>query len=63
MTFYTIKIYDEIRYLVLLSYLYDEICNWITYLIREKSGITDSTNYNFAIIRTDSYNFLRIEKY
>ena len=63
MTFYTIKIYDEIRYLVLLSYLYDEICNWITYFIREKSGITDSTNYNFAIIRTDSYNFLRIEKY
>ena len=63
MTFYTIKIYDEIRYLVLLSYLYDEICNWITYLIHEKSGITDSTNYNFAIIRTDSFNFLRIEKY
>ena len=63
MTFYTIKIYDEIRYLVLLSYLYDGICNRITYLIREKSGITDSTNYNFAIIRTDSYNFLRIEKY
>ena len=28
-----IKIYDGIRYLVLFTYLYDEICNRIKYLI------------------------------
>ena len=43
-----IKIYDGIRYLVLLSYLYDEICNRI--------------KYNFAKIRIDLYNSLPIEK-
>ena len=31
-----IKIYDRIRYLVLFCYLYDEICNNIKYLVREK---------------------------
>ena len=49
-----IKIYDGIRYLVLFSYSYDEICNRIKYLISEKSGITNSINYNFAKIRIDS---------
>ena len=42
--------------------MYDEICNRIKYLISEKSGITDSSNYNFAKIRIDSYNSLPIEK-
>ena len=53
-----IKIYDGIRYLVLFSNIYyyshvwyDEICDWVRYLITEKSVITDSINsYN-------SYNF------
>ena len=31
-----IQIYDGLRYLVLFSYLYDEICNRIKYLISEK---------------------------
>ena len=53
-----IKIYGGVRYLVLFSYLYDEICNWIKYLITEKCGITYSSNYNFAKIRIDSYNSL-----
>ena len=43
-----IKIYCRIRYLVLFSYFYDAICNRIKYLTSEKSGITDSMNYNFA---------------
>ena len=43
-----IEIYDGIRYLVLFSYMYDEICNRVKYLISEKSCITDSINYNFA---------------
>ena len=50
-----IKIYDGIRYLVLLGpEQYDAICNSIRYLISEKSGITDTINHNFAIIRIDS---------
>ena len=58
-----IKIYDRIRYLVLLGHSwYDEICDSIKYLISEKSGITDSINHNFARIRIDSYNSLPIEK-
>ena len=57
-----IKIYVRIRYLVLFCYLHDEICNNIKYLVREKSGITDTINYNFAKIRIDSYNSLPIEK-
>ena len=68
-----IKIYDGIRYLE-LSNSYNEVfykvdsrkCNAIfdriNYLIREKSGITDSINHNFARIRIDSYNPLPIEK-
>ena len=50
-----IKIYDGIRYLVLLGpEQYDAIYNSIRYLISEKSGITDTINHNFAIIRIDS---------
>ena len=58
-----IKIYDGIRYLVLLGHSwYDEICDSIKYLIGEKSGITDCINHNFARIRIDSNNSLPIEK-
>ena len=57
-----IKTYDEIRYLVLFSYLYDEIRNRIKYLISVKSGVTDSINYNFPKIRIDSYKSFPIEK-
>ena len=52
-----IKNYDGTRYLVLFGpERYDVIYNKIRYLIREKSGITDSINHNFAITRIDSYN-------
>ena len=58
-----IKIYNGIRYLVLLgNSWYDEICDSIKYLINEKSGITDNINHNFAWIRIDSYTSLPIEK-
>ena len=58
-----IKIYDGIRYLVLLGHnWYDEICDSIKYLISEKSGITDSINRNFARIRINSHNSLPIER-
>ena len=57
-----IKIYDGIRYLVLFSYLYDEICNRIKYLTSEKSGIADSIDSNFSKIRIDLYSYLPIEE-
>ena len=57
-----IKIYDGIRYLVLFSYLYDEICNRIKYLTSEKSGIADSIDSYFAKIRIDLYSYLPIEE-
>ena len=59
-----IKLYDGIRYLVLLfgHSWYDEIYHRIKYLISEKSGITDSINHNFSKIRIDSYNSLPTEK-
>ena len=52
-----IKIYGEIRYLVLSEYneVYDKC------LISEKNGITDNIDRNFARMRTDSYNSLPIE--
>ena len=50
------KIYDQIRYLLLFSNSwYDKICDRIKYLISRKSGITDSINHNFARTRIDSY--------
>ena len=58
-----IKIYDGIRYLVILDHSwFDKICDSIKYLITEKSGITDRISHNFARIRIDSYNFLPIKK-
>ena len=55
-----IKIDNVVRYLGLLKF--NEVYERIKFLISEKSGITDSINYNFARIRTDSYNSLPIEK-
>ena len=57
-----VKTDDGIRYLVLFSYLYDEIYKEIKYLISEKGGFTDSIYYNFAKIRIDLFKFLLIEK-
>ena len=60
------KIYDGIRYLVLLGHnWFDEIFDSVKYLITSykwKSGITNSINHNFSRIRIDSYNYLPIEK-
>ena len=55
-----IKIDNVVRYLGLLKF--NEVYERIKFLIGEKSGITDSINYNFARIRIDSYNSLPIEK-
>ena len=53
----------EFRQLVLFDYgLFDKMCEKIKYLIRGKSGITDSINHNFGKIRIDSFNSLPIEK-
>ena len=42
--------------LVLFDYCYcDKTCDKNQYLIREKGGITDSINHNFARTRIDSY--------
>ena len=57
-----IKTHDKIRHLVLFHYSdCDNICDKIKYLISEQSGITDSINQNFAIIRIDSYDSFPIE--
>ena len=51
----------KFRYLVLCDYeLFDKICDNIKYLVRKKSGMTDSINHNFKKIRIDSYNSLPI---
>ena len=57
-----IKIHNKIRYLVLFDEKCDKIWDRIKYLISKKSGIADSINHNFAIIRIDSYDSLPIEK-
>ena len=58
-----IRILNKIKYLVLFDEWCDTICARIKYLVSEKSGITDSINHNFSIIRIDSYNSLPIKKY
>ena len=58
-----IKIYDGVRCWVLFDHVwFDKICDRIKYFISKKSGIKDSINHNFGIIRIDSYNHLPIEK-
>ena len=56
------KIRNKIRYLVLFDDWCGKICGSTEYLLSKKSGITDSVNYNFAIIKFDSYDSLPIEK-
>ena len=41
---------------------FDKACDRIRYLISKKSGITDSSNHNFAKIRFDSHISLPVEK-
>ena len=58
-----IKVYNGIRYLVLLGHLwYDKIYDRIRYLASKKGGITNSFDNNFARIRIHSYNSLPVEK-
>ena len=58
-----IKINDKIKHLVLFDYSYcDKIRHKFRYLIREKSGITDSINHNFAKLRINSYDSLPVEE-
>ena len=59
----SIRIYDGIRYLVLLGpEKYDAIYNRIRYLISLKIGITYVFSLYFAKIKVDCYDFLPIEK-
>ena len=54
----------KIKHLVLFDYgLLDKIYDKIKYLIRKKSGITNSVNYNFGKIKIHSYNSLLFKKY
>ena len=57
-----IEIYNKTRYLVLFDEWCKKICDKIKYVIREKSGITDSFNRSFGKITIDSYYSLPIEK-
>ena len=51
------------KHLVLFDYeLLDKICDKIKYLVSKKSGITNSSNYSFGKIKTDSCNSLPIQK-
>ena len=61
---FIISIDGKIKHLVLFDYgLLAKICDKIKYLISKKRGITNSINYNFGKIKTDSYNSLPIKKY
>ena len=54
------KIYDGTRYLVLFGpERYREIYDWFNYII---SGVTYIISYNFAKIKTDSYDSLPLKK-
>ena len=50
----------DIQYYLVLDY--DVIYNRIRYLVREKTGLTDSINDNYARIRIDSFNSLPRDK-
>ena len=53
----------KFRNLVLFDYeLFDKIFDRNKYLIREKSGITESINHNFGRIRIDSFDSFLVEK-
>ena len=57
-----IKIHNKIRYLVLIDDWCNKICDEFKYFVSKKSGITDSINHNFGIMRIYSYDPLLIEK-
>ena len=58
-----IKIYDGTRYMVLFGpERYDEIYNWIKYIIREKRGVAYIISHNFTKTKVDSYDSLLLEK-
>ena len=58
-----IKIYDGTRYMVLFGpERYDEIYNWIKYIIREKRGVAYTISHNFTKTKVDSYDSLLLEK-
>ena len=60
---FIISLDGKIKYVVLFDYgLLDKICGKIKYLISKKSGITNSTYYNFGKIEIDSYYSLPIKK-
>ena len=58
-----IKDYNGTRYIVLFGLEEcDVIYNGIRYLVRQKSGIKNVFDYNYAKIKADSYNSLPLEK-
>ena len=58
-----IKDYNGTRCIVLFGLEEcDVIYNGIRYLVRQKSGITNAFDYNYAKIKADSYNSLPLEK-
>ena len=60
---FIISLDGKIKHLILFDYeLFDKICDKIKYLISKKGGITNSINYNFGMIRIDSYNSLPTKK-
>ena len=57
-----IRVYDGATYLVLFSAeKFDIICDRIRYLAGVKSGITYVISHNYAKIKVDSYDSLRLE--
>ena len=60
---FIISLDGKIKHLILFDYeLFDKTCDKIKYLISKKGGITNSINYNFGMIRIDSYNSLPTKK-
>ena len=58
-----IKIYDGTKYLILSGpERYDEIYDWMKYIISEKSDITFSISHNFAKMKVDSNDPFLLEK-
>ena len=58
-----IRVYDGTKYLVLFgSENYDFIHSRVRYRIRLKSGITYAFSQNYAKVKDNSYDFLRLEK-
>ena len=58
-----IRVYDGTSYLVLFDpEKYDAVYNRIQYLISQKSGIAYVISHNYARVKIDSCNYLRLEK-